>query len=224
MKNKQKTIIKNILFATAGLALFFLAIFPLRNYFINKNLHEGDELMAERKYTEAYVHFQKAQLLSFFNDRAKERAESTKEAAKDILKMQDFLQEKNNVDLLTLINKADSKTCDLEADKILIEDDLSQVAIINLKFCANDGPKDYSSWLFLGAASLQFSENNYIFKEQKPGLRKDAISAFEKAYAIDPIDKSAIKYLISTNKIENNQPEVDRWQKLLDNLNKIEKP
>ena len=196
---------------------------PWRNYIFQKNLADGKTLLSEQKYTEAYVKFEKAAILNPLNKKPNDLQALAKNSAADILSMWDFLHQENQNDLLALIDSADSKVCNLETDRILIEKDLAQVALINLKFCTSDGPKNYDSWLFLGVANQKLSEDNYIFKELKPGYRDAAITAFEQAYNADPISKTSLEYLISLHKIENNQEKVDYWQKLLDNLDRIEK-
>ena len=221
-KNKSFWI-KVAIYITLALGVLFLISIPWRSYIAKKNLSEGEKLLTERKYTEALVHFQKAEILYLSNSKTSSLSDLTLKSSRDISAMKEFLREKNEGDLLKLIDDAEAKNCKLDADKILIERDLAQVAIINLKFCTTEGPKDYSSWLLLGTANIRASENGFIFKEQKPEYRKDALFAFESAYKVDPINKSAIEYLIATQKIENNQKEVDRWQKLLDNLIEIEK-
>jgi len=141
----------------------------------------------------------------------------SKDAVLDITLIKELLGEKNP-DLLKVIELAEQKSCDLENDKLMIEKELSQIAATNLEFCANEGPQDYQSWLYLGIAYLDFSENNHIFKEQRGELRDKSISAFEKAYYADPTQKPALEYLIKVNKVNGNDEKVDYWQRLLDNL------
>jgi len=180
-------------------------------------------LLVERKYTEAFVHFQKAEMLEPGDWKSKQRLELSKKAAKDILELRLLLKEKNQDELMQIISDADSKVCNLETDRVLIDKGLAQVALVNLKFCTSDGPKNYDSWLFLGITNQKLSEDNYIFKELKPDYRAEAKRAFEEAYKVDPIAKTAPEYLIELYKTDNNSEKVDYWQHLLDNLNKIEK-
>jgi hypothetical protein len=215
--------LKISLYIFGALILLFLITIPWRNYIAKKNIADGDRLLTERKYTEAYVHFQKAKILSLSDKNAEDRAQLTVSASKDITKLKDFFKEQNQSDLLKVIDDASSKVCNLDTDRLMIERGLSQIAVINLNFCTTEGPKDYSSWLLLGVANLQVSEDSSIFKDDKPTYRKNAILAFEGAYKADPVNKTAIEYIISVHKSENNQKEVDRWQKLLDNLVEIEK-
>jgi tetratricopeptide (TPR) repeat protein len=218
---KYNKTIKITLLVIGALALFYLATIPWRNYIYRGQIDQGKNLLAELKYTDAMVKFEKAAVLKPFDPEPESLQKMTRDAAGNILIMKDFLSEQNQTDLLSLINSADSKTCNLETDRTLIEKNLPEIAKINLEFCAESGPKNYDSWLFLGLANQRLSESGEIFKEQKPGLRQAAADAYAKAYAIDPINKSAIEYLIKINKTLNNQSEVDRWQKLLDELNKI---
>ena len=221
MKDIQKKTIKILLLVVGGLIFLYLATIPWRGYIYRNEMKKGDDALAGRQYTLALVHYQKAEIIQPGDKSAENRAALAQSAAGDILIMQDFLKEQSQNDLLALINSADSKTCNLETDRTLIEKGLSQVAKINLEFCANFGPKNYDSWLFLGIANQKLSEDNYIFKELKPGYRQNAADAYAKAYAVDPINKTAIEYAIAINKAIGNQSEVDRWQKLLDSLNKI---
>lgn len=220
---RQNKTIKIILLILTALVFLYLSTIPWRNYVSGQEMKKGDEALASQKYTLALVHYQKAKLLRPTDKSIADKQNLAQNSAKDILALKDFLAEKNQRDFLNLINSADSKTCNLETDRTMIEKNLSQIAKINLEFCANDGPKNYDSWLFLGLANQKLSEDNYIFKELKPGLRQAAADAYERAYAIDPINTTSIEYSISINKIIGNQAEVDRWQKLLDNLVKISK-
>ncbi len=223
MKVHNNKTIKILLLVISGIILLYFITMPWRNYIFQKNLADGKTLLSEQKYTEAYVKFEKAAILKPLDKEPQSSQNLAKDAAKDILAMRDFLRQQNQAELSQLIDSADSKVCNLETDRILIEKDLTQVALINLKFCTSDGPKNYDSWLFLGVANQKLSEDNYIFKELKPGYRQAALAAFEQAYNADPISKTPLQYLISLYKIENNQEKVDYWQKLLDNLDRIEK-
>ena len=239
---KHKKTIKILLLVIGALILLYLITIPWRSYTYRNEMKKGDDALASRQYTLALVHYQKAKILQPGDKSAENRAALAQSAAGDILIMRDFLKDRNQpvsaeapvsagpipdgraevgTDLLALINSADSKTCNLETDRALIEKGLSQVAKINLEFCTNDGPKNYDSWLFLGIANQKLAEDNYIFKELKPDYRQQAADAYERAYAVDPINKTAIQYAIAINKAIGNQSEVDRWQKLLDSLNKI---
>jgi len=214
---------KIILAVLAGLVFFYLITIPWRNYTYRSQMKKGADALAGRQYTLAYVYFQKAGVLKFGDKESAERQELAKKSAADILLLRDFLVDNNQADLLRLIDGANSKVCNLENDRTLVNNDLSQVAAVNLKFCAEEGPKDYDDWIFYGISQLKISENNYIFKELKPDYRAEAERAFEEAYKVDPIAKTAPEYLIELYKIDNNSEKVDYWQHLLDNLNKIEK-
>jgi len=223
MRDNYRKTIKVTFLIIAGAVLLCLITIPWRVYVYRKNLEQGENLLVERKYTEAFVHFQKAEMLELGDLKSKQRAELSKKAAEDILELRTLLKDKNQADLLQIISAADSRVCNLETDRILIEKGLSQIALVNLKFCASEGPKNYDSWLFLGIANQKLSEDNYIFKELKPDYRRAAIAAFEEAYKTDPISRTPPEYLIALYKIENNQEKIDFWQKLLDNLDSIEK-
>ena len=221
--SRQNKTSKIIFLTIIGLVVFYLFAVPWRNFVFEKNLSDGKSLLRERKYTEAYVKFEKAAILNPFSKEPDDLLALAKNAAADILSMRDFLRQEQQNDLLSLIDGADSKACNLEADRTLIEKNLAQIALVNLKFCTTDGPKNYDSWLFLGIANQKLSEDSYIFKELKPGYRQAALAAYEAAYKVDPINKSAPTYLVALYKVEGNQQEVDHWQNLLDNLGKIEK-
>ena len=221
MKYKYKKILKISFWIIGGLVLVFIATIPWRNYVYRKNIADGKGLLAERKYTQAYVKFQKAEAIEIKSADAETLEKLAKDSAGNLLAMRNFLADEKKTDLLALVDRANSKTCDLELDKTLIDKGLPEVAKINLEFCTTEGPKDYSSWLFLGLANLRLSESENIFKELKPGFRTQAADAFSKAYFVDPVNKTAIQYAIEVNKIIGNQGEVDRWQKLLDNLIRI---
>lgn len=212
---------KNFLITLSVIILILAVTIPWKNYIYRKNIADGKNLLAERNYTLALVKFEKASMLEISSSEAKNLQKLAKDSAGNILAMKNFLADEKKDDLLQLIDRADSKVCDLQFDRTLIDNDMPEVAKINLEFCANEGPKDYQSWIFLGLANLKLADNSRIFSELKPGFRQSAADAFAKAYAVDPVNKSAIEYSISTNKLIGNQSEVDRWQKLLDNLNKI---
>ncbi|MCX6810251.1 MAG: hypothetical protein NTY30_00730 [Candidatus Berkelbacteria bacterium] len=223
LTNNPKNTIKIISWITIGIIFIFLVTIPWRKYVFNKNISQGDDFLTQQKYTDAYVKYQKAGLLKIDSGKALERQKLAKDSAKNALTLKPLLAENHNDDLLKLITDADSKICRLDTDRTLIEKNLAEIATINLEFCANNGPKDYQSWIFLGLANLKLADSSHMFAEFKPGFRQNAADAFAKAYLVDPINKSAIEYSISVNKILSNQSEVDRWQTILDNLNKISK-
>lgn len=221
MPESSKKWLKIVFLIIVGAILIFVVTIPWRNYIFSKNIADGKNLLAERKYTQAYVKFQKAEVIEIKSADAETLEKLAKDSAGNLLDMRNFLADEKKTDLLALVDRANSKTCDLELDKTLIDKGLPEVAKINLEFCTTDGPKDYSSWLFLGLANLRLSESENIFKELKPGFRQQAADDFSKAYFIDPVNKTAILYAIEVNKIIGNQGEVDRWQKLLNDLSKI---
>ncbi|MEI6144630.1 MAG: hypothetical protein WCP91_03480, partial [Candidatus Berkelbacteria bacterium] len=184
-------------------------------------IKQGDDLLTSQKYTDAYVKYQKASLLQVDNEKAESRQKLAKDSAKDISVLKQFAGDNNYVDLSKLISDASSKICKPDIDRTLIENNLSGIAVINLKFCLNDGPKDYQNGIFLGLAYLHLANDSHMFSEFKPDFRLKAVDAFAKAYTIDPINKTALEDLVSTEKIIGDTNKVDYWQNLLDNLNKI---
>ncbi len=223
MKVTENKNLKTVFWIIIGLILFFALAIPWRNYVYKKNLSDGKNLLAERNYTLALVKFQKAQTLEPQNTDAKNLEKTTRDSAANILVLRSFLLDEKNNDLLKIIDRADSKICDLDFDKNLIENSMSDVAVVNLEFCANNGPGDYQSWVFLGLANAKLADNDQVFSELKPGFRQKAADAFAKAYTVDPINKTAIEDSISIEKLIGDKEKVDYWQKLLDNLNRISK-
>ena len=225
-KNRAKVyrdngpIIRVVFLIIASIIIIYVLTTPYRNYLSKNLISKGEEMLVERKYVSAYVNFLKASILAQNKKDSEQKMALSKKASEDIGAIKNILQNKNP-DLYKLLEISEQKSCDLENDKLMIEKDLSQIAIINLKFCAEEGPKNYESWLYLGSAYWQLSESDQIFKEQKPNLRDRSISAFEQAYYTDPTKKSALEKLIELNKITGNQEKVDYWQRLLDNLGRF---
>ena len=220
-KYNWKKLIKPAIWLVAGVILLFVITIPWRKYVFNRNIKQGDDLLTNQKYTDAYVKYQKAGLLQVDNQQAESRQKLAKDSAKDISVLKQFANDNNYADLSKLIGEANSNLCKLDADRALIENNLAGIAIVNLKFCLNDGPKDYQSGIFLGLAYLHLANDSHMFSEFKADFRLKAVDAFTKAYAIDPINKTALEDLVSTEKIIGNKQKVDYWQNLLDNLNKI---
>jgi len=216
-------IIKPIVIAFSVIVLIFVATIPWRRYVFNKNISAGDILLSEENFTDAYVKYQKAGLLQIDSKKATERQKLAKDSAKDFSILKGFLAYNKFDDVKKNVDSADSKVCNLQTDRALIDKNLAALAIINLKFCANAGPKDYQSWVFLGLANLKLANNDQMFFELKPSFRQLAAEDFEKAYYFNPINKEALNYLISTEKAIGDRDKVDYWQKILDNLNKISK-
>jgi hypothetical protein len=224
-QNKHKTQkinwLKTTIWIVVSIILLFVITIPWRRYVFNKNISQGDDFLAQQKYTEAYVEYQKAGLLQVDDQKAGDRLKLAKDSASNVLVLQQFLQCNNYSDLLKLIDDANSKVCNLAADRALINNNLPEVAKINLEFCANSGPRDDQSWLFLGLADLKLADSDHEFSDLKPGFRQQAANAFAKAYTANPLNKTAIVDSISIEKTIGDRTKVDYWQNLLDNLNKI---
>jgi len=214
-------LIKYLLYALILISLIFFVTIPWRKYVFNRIIRQGDDLLVDGQFTLSYVKYQKASLLQIDNQRAKNRQELAKKAASDILALKDFLTENNYNQLLSVIDQANSGVCDNSRNRQLIEEKKYHISVINLKFCANDGPKDYESWILLGIAYYRISDSDKIFSELKDGFREKSVEAFENAYLVDPINKTAIENLIVVEKTLSDTEKVDYWQKVLDNLNKI---
>ncbi len=210
-------IIRAFLLVAAAIILIYVATIPWRNYVFSNLIKKGDELLSNLNYTEAYVNYEKAKLLAPARSEAKEKMDLAQKAVGDLRLIRDLLAEKNP-DLLQMIENAEQKSCDIEKDQKLIDNNYPQIAIINLEFCTADDRGDLQSWSQLGVAYLRYSESDKIFKEQKPELRQKARDAFEQAYYADPTQKLALENLVKINQIIGDDEKVDYWQKLLDNL------
>lgn len=211
-------IIRVILLIAAAIILIYVATIPWRNYVFSKLIREGDKLLANLNYTEAYVNYEEASILAPTRSEAKEKMDLAKDAALDPRLIKDLLRE-NNPELLEVLEVAEQKSCDLEKDQKLIDSNYPQIAIINLEFCTADDQGTFQSWSKLGVAYLHYSESDKLFKENKPSLRNKARNAFERAYYADPTQTLALENLVKINQIIGDNEKVDYWQKLLDNLN-----
>jgi tetratricopeptide (TPR) repeat protein len=214
-------LVKYVLCTLILISLIFFVTIPWRKYVFNRIIKQGDDLLANGEFTLSYVEYQKASQLQIDNQKAKNRQELSKNAAIDLMALKDFLTENNYNQLLSEINQANSGVCDNSKNRQLIEDKKYHISVINLKFCANDGPKDYESWVLLGTAYYRISNSDKVFGELKKGFREKSVEAFENAYLVDPINKTAIENLIVAEKALGNNEKVDYWQKVLDNLIKI---
>lgn len=219
MENQSRTK-RKLLITAAIVVIFIFASIPWKNYVYKKNISDGKNQLLQGKYTAAYVKFEKAKMLVPNSSEVSSLSDLSKASASDARKLKELKDVDNSVDVFALIDRADSKICDLELDKKLVTEDKSEIAKINLSFCSQNSPS-YDALITLGVANIRLSEDGDIFKELKPGLRKEAAAAFEAAYKIDPINKTAIEYAIEINKVIGDQKEVDRWQGILDKLEKI---
>lgn len=211
---------KKLLISAIVVVIFILISFPWRNYVYEKNVRDGKALLLNGKYTSAFVKFEKAKMIKPVSDEASNLKNISKESAEDARNLRKIGDGSDEV--IKLIDRADAKICDLEFDRKLITEGKSDIAKINLLFCSENAAT-YDGLISLGVANIRLSESPDIFKELKSVLRKQAAAAFAKAYEIDPINKTAIEYGVEINKVIGDQKEVDRWQKLLDNLVNIQK-
>ncbi|MCX6812445.1 MAG: hypothetical protein NTW79_02385 [Candidatus Berkelbacteria bacterium] len=205
-----------------SLIFLFLISIPVRNYLYRKSMSAGDNLLAERNYTLAFVKFEKAAVLRPSDDQAESRKKLAKDSAGDINDLRNFLSDRGEKDLLNSIEKADDKICDLETDQSLIKNNYDQIAKINLEFCSKNDPTSYAGWFLLGTADKNLSENTGIFKELKPNFRNQAETAFENAYLADPTKSDPIDFLLALYKIDGNSQRVAYWQRMQENLSKIQ--
>ncbi|MFA5158250.1 MAG: hypothetical protein WC451_03660 [Patescibacteria group bacterium] len=221
MENKSRA--KRKLLITAAVVVIFIFVsIPWKNYVYKKNISDGRNLLLQGGYTSAFVKFEKAKMLGPNSSEASSLSDLSKASASDARKIKELTGVENSNDVFALIDRADLKICDLEFDKKLIGESKSDIAKINLTFCSQNSP-GYDALITLGVANIRLSEDGDIFKELKPGLRKEAAAAFAAAYEIDPINKTAIEYAIEINKVIGDQKEVDHWQSILDKLENIKK-
>lgn len=219
-KKERKTLkaVGKWLAVTIAIILFlFLSSWPLRNWQYKKYITQADQLLADRKYVSAYVVYEKAGILMPTRNEPEGRQSLAISASRNINDLRNFLTEKNRSDDIKLLEKLDGD-CDLAEDRQLVEADKSQFTITNLGKCLVSEPRNINVNITLGVANLKIAQSTEIFKQYRDEFYSASKSAFLLAYDKDPLNKDVVNYLLQISKSQKDQPEVEHWQKMLDNL------
>ena len=173
--------------------IFLLAIAltrPLRQSWAKDFTNHGDSYLAEKKYVSATVEYKKAQTLDSDNKEIADRLALAGEAQNNVLKLEEFYRQSNNIAQLDLFNKARSvpeSSYDLVAlSKTLLESNEPQLAAEAAK-TATEMDKEYrDAWLYLGISNLNTARQVELKSEAANNYLVQAKESFKQAKSLDP--------------------------------------
>lgn len=116
-----------------GLLILFLVTSPLRAKMSTDYVKKGDDLLEGKKYLSAELQYRKAIILKE-NTKAQERMDLSKKAQTNVLELELFYAEKDNLDQLNLFSKVkevpENAKDAVTLSKTLIESGEYQLAIV----------------------------------------------------------------------------------------------
>ncbi len=182
----------------------YFAVQPLKRNLSEKYLAEGDKHLNERAYVEAIVDYRKADYLNKASN-AQSRIELTNKGQTDILNLELFFREKNNIAVLDLYNSAQkvpsSQSDGLKQVKELIENNEPQMAEVAANIILEMDKDNKEAWVYLGLSRLQTARIVQMSEQNRSNKLNSAKEAFIEANKIDNDYALAKKYLEEVNNL-----------------------
>lgn len=124
------------LYIVCGILVLFLISSPLRAKLSNGYVAKGDDLLEQKKYLSAELQYRKALILKK-NNQAEKRIELSKRAQTNVLELEIFYAEKDNLDQLNLFSKVKEVPANAK-DAVVLAQDLIKSGEYQLAIVAAD--------------------------------------------------------------------------------------
>lgn len=124
------------IYILGGLLVLFLISSPLRAKLSNEYMTKGDDLLEQKKYLSAELQYRKAIILKK-NAKAQERMDLSKKAQTNVLELEIFYAEKDNLDQLNLFSKVKEVPANAK-DAVVLSQDLIKSGEYQLAIVAAD--------------------------------------------------------------------------------------
>lgn len=198
LAKKNRKIVGWIIAGAILMTMFAIVLSPLRTNGANKYLTSGDEYLKNRKFISAIVEYRKAEFLAK-NNGAKERINLAREGEKDIMKLEPFFREANDIDALNELSKANAVP-EREYDAVVtakkyVESGRPDLAILATETAIEMDENYLDAWLYLGIGNLEMMKKAEISAESREYYKGKATEALNKALSIDPTNENVKKYL-----------------------------
>lgn len=199
--NAKPWIIFGVVLAVAVLS--FMAFRPMRQTLADKYLESGERKLAEMKYLEAKVEFEKCQWLE--SGKADEAIGTINQMQNDIRAGKKYFRQYQNIKILDAIAAAEkipeSESEGLKKAKALIESGQPQLAEIIATTLIEMDDNSIKGWAFLGIARYESARQIQMTSESQSKKLSSAKEALTKAIELDPEDKITAEYLAEVNKL-----------------------
>lgn len=193
IKNEKKFLhkIARWVFAVVMMiVILFLLTTPLRSHGADNYVKKGDQLLSEKKYLSADLAYQKALILNPKNKMASERRDLVTKAEDNVLVLEDFYKNSDNVSQKNLFSSVSAfpanETEALKLSKELIEKGEYQLAIVPAETAKQMAPDYALCWQYLGIANQRTTELSELSPEIKEKYLSAANAAFAKAKELNP--------------------------------------
>ena len=205
---KGSIIKKIVIVIVAAIALFLMLYFaslPGRKGLANKYYQNGDNFLLEKKYLSASVEYKKSEYL-LKQGKTDERIKLTGEGQKDIKNLEPFYRQKNSVDNLEKLKKAEAVP-EQEYDVVIlskkfIEDNEPQLAILTAQTATEMDATYRDAWLYLGIAHFKTIEKVELTAENRSYHKEKALEALNKARALDATYQPTLDFLKEAENIK----------------------
>lgn len=204
-KSKTSFIRKNkiLLSICAGVILLVAASFPIRSALSKKYIESGDKYLLQRKYISAIVEYKKAKFLRD-SENVEEKITLTTESQKDVLALEPFIREKNDISAMELLAQAKkvrgSAYDSVTYAKSLIEQNEPQVAVVAVGVALEMNKNYRDAWLYKGISHLECAKKLELSAENRNYHIDEARKALDKAKQLDPVYEPTLDYLGEVNK------------------------
>ncbi|OGD65434.1 hypothetical protein A2215_03555 [Candidatus Berkelbacteria bacterium RIFOXYA2_FULL_43_10] len=204
-KKKNNFIKKNkiLLLALAGIVILISVSFPVRSVLSKKYIESGDKYLIQKKYISAVVEYKKAKFLRD-KDNVEEKITLTTESQKDILLLEPFIREKNDISTMELLAQAKkvrgSAYDSVSYAKSLLEQGEPQIAIVAVNIALEMNKNYRDAWLYKGISHLEGLKKLELSAENRRYHIDEAKSALNQAKQLDPTYQPTLDYIDETNK------------------------
>jgi tetratricopeptide (TPR) repeat protein len=195
---------KILVLVLVGIIILALTSFPIRSALCKKYIESGDKYLYQRKYISAIVEYKKAKFLRD-NENVAEKITLTNESQKDILLLEPFMREENDIaslELLAQAKKVRGNAYDsVSYAKSLLEQNEPQVAVVAVNIALEMNKNYRDAWLYLGISHLECAKKIELSADNRQYHIGEAREALDRAKQLDPAYEPTLNFLNEVEKI-----------------------
>ena len=199
-------IFKWLIIVLIGVILLGLITKPVRKVWSNNYCKEGDIYLSQKKYESAILQYRKALFLFWGNKEAKSKTSLAEDSSLDVLKLEDFYNEKKIDSQIKLLGEIrtmpEDEVAAVKKVRNLIEKEEYQYAIIIAKTAVQMDGNYRDGWLYLGIANFMTAKMTEIGHNARNIYLKESRKALEKAKSLDPEYTPTRNYIVELDKIK----------------------
>lgn len=176
----------------------YFAMQPIKRNLAERYISCGDQHLNDRAYIEAIVDYKKANYLNK-NSNALAKIDLANKGQVNILDLEMFFREKNNLSVLDMLNETQkvpsSQSEGLKEVKEIIENNEPQMAEVASGMILEMDENNKEAWVYLGMSRLQTARIVQMTEQNRTAKLNSAKEAFSKASELDSGYELAKKYI-----------------------------